>query len=97
MAINIADIEKTAANIVNGIIEHETLINMIATTVGIMPAVAIAEKGLPFIVGVLQFLQQESGKPWTEVIADFFAHNTPGQPNIPILGPAPGQNQETSA
>lgn len=83
----IADIEKTAENIIQGVIDHEGLINTIASLTGLMPAVAIAEKALPFIAGILQFLQQESGKSLPEVLGDFFTHNTPSKPNIPVLGP----------
>lgn len=87
MSIDIAAIEKTAAAIVNGIIEHEGLINTVATLTGVMPAVAVAEKALPFVAGILQFLQQETGKSLTQVFADFLSHNTPSKPNLPELSP----------
>ncbi len=95
MSISLADIEKTASAIIQGISEHQTLINMIATSVGIMPEVALAEKALPMIAGILQFMQQESGKSLPDVFADLMSHLTPGQPNSPVLtAPAAGQNQE---
>lgn len=87
MSITIADLEKAAESIVEGVIDHEGLINVIAGTVGILPAVSLAEKALPLLAGVLQFLQQESGKGLVETFTDLINHLTPGQPNAPALAP----------
>jgi hypothetical protein len=83
----ISDLEKTAQMIVDNIIDHETSINFIAGMMGIGPEVAIAEKFLPMIAGLLQFLQQSTGKPLIEVLPDLMNHITPGEPNLPSLGP----------
>ena len=85
--ITIADLEKTAEQIVANLIDHETSINFIAGMVGILPEVAIAEKALPMIMGLLKFMQQETGKSLPEVFTDLMNHVTPGEPNSPILSP----------
>ena len=85
MTISIADLAKTAENIVEGVIEHEGLINTIAGAVGILPQVALAEKALPLLAGVLKFMQQETGKDLIDVFGDLLGHLTPGKPNSPVL------------
>jgi len=85
MAISITDLGTTAGNIIQGITEHEALINMIAGAVGILPEVALAEKFLPMIAGLLQFMGQQSGKSLPDVVTEVMNHLTPGQPNSPIL------------
>lgn len=85
MTLSLTDLEKTAEQIIENVIDHETTINAIAGMVGILPEVTLAEKFLPMVAGALQFMQQESGKPLTQVFIDFMNHITPGQPNSPIL------------
>ncbi len=95
--MNIADIEKLGETIVNNIIDHQTSINMLASLAGLSVPVALAEKFLPMIAATLHFMQQETGKPWMEVLSDLMAHLTPGQPNAPVLAPAaPGQDQAST-
>lgn len=84
----IADLEKLGETIVNNIIDHETSINMLAGLAGLSEPVALAEKFLPAIAGALHFMQQETGKPWMEIVSDLMNHITAGQPNAPILSPA---------
>lgn len=84
---SIADIEKLGETIVNNIIDHEASINMLAGLAGLSVPVAYAEKFLPMIASTLHFMQQETGKPWTEVLSDLMSHLTPGQPNAPVLSP----------
>lgn len=97
MTISIAEIEKTAESIVNNIIDHETSINLIAGMVGILPEVAVAEKALPIIAGVLQYMQGTSGKSLIQVFGDLMSHLTPGQPNSPVLAPNVGNAGGTEA
>ena len=80
-----ADIAKIGSGIVEGVIDHEGLINMIATAAGIMPAVALAEKALPLIAAALNFMAQEAGKSPMDVFGDLVKHLTPGAPNAPAL------------
>jgi hypothetical protein len=87
MTISISDLEKTGAQIVQNIIDHEGTINVIAGMMGILPAVALAEKFLPLLVGTLTFMQQASGKSLIDVTTDLANHITPGQANSPILAP----------
>src|SRR6266702_6915772 len=81
----IADVETAAANIIKGVTEHEGLINMIAGAVGILPEVALAEKLLPLLAGVLQIMQGSGGKSLIEVFEELVNHVTPGLPNSPVL------------
>lgn len=98
MTISVADIEKTAATVIDGVISHEDLINTVASLGGFLPAVTFAEKGLPVLRAALQFMQQETGKSWTDVFSDLMAHLTPGQANSPILSaPAAAPATDTQA
>ena len=90
----ITDLEKAAANIVQGVTEHEMLINMIAGAVGILPEVELAEKLLPLVTGVLKFMQGQGGGSLLDVFQQLANHIVPGQPNSPILT---GPSQDPSA
>ena len=92
--ISIADLEKTGEQIVQNLLDHQASINFIAGMMGIGPEVALAEKALPLLVGVLKFMQQESGKSLTEVFSDLMNHNIPGLPNSSALA---GPSQDPSA
>jgi hypothetical protein len=98
MTISLSDLEKTGAQIIQNVIDHEGTINLIAGAVGILPEVTMAEKFLPMIAGALQFMQQESGKGLIDVFSDFMSHITPGQANSPILSvPAAAPATDTQA
>jgi hypothetical protein len=86
--ISLANVEKVAETVIQGVIDHEDLINVLATATGTMLPVTYAEKTLPAIVAALQLLQQDSGKPWIEVFVDFINHITPGKAAAEVLGPA---------
>ena len=90
----IADIEKAASNIVAGVIDHEGLINTIAGAVGILPEVALAEKFLPLVAGVLQYMQG-NGSSLQQAFQDLVNHVTPGAPNSPQLAPTDPQASTT--
>lgn len=81
----IATLESTAIDVVQGVIDHEGLINGVASALGVLPEVLFAEKAFPVIIGTLRFMQQESGKSWPDVFSDLMSHLTPGQPNSPAL------------
>lgn len=87
MAVNIADLETTAIQIVQNVIDHESSINFIAGMMGVLPEVVLAEKFLPMLVGTLKFMQQSTGKPLTDVMGDLMNHISPGGPLSPILSP----------
>lgn len=80
-----ANILTIANNIVQGVTDHEGLINTIAGMAGILPEVSLAEKALPMLAAVLQFMQQETGKGLLEVFQDLLNHLTPGAPNAAVL------------
>src|SRR5258707_6130868 len=84
----ITDFETTASNIVKGVMEHEMLINTIAGAVGVLPEVELAEKLLPLVAGVLQFMQGQGGGNLMDVFNQLVNHIVPGQPNSQILGPS---------
>ncbi|SRR5260221_8142051 len=90
----VADLEKAAQNIVQGVMDHEGLINIVAGAVGILPEVALAEKLLPLIAGVLQYMQGQGGGSLQDVFKQLVNTVVPGQPNSPILT---GPSQDPSA
>ena len=77
--------------ILDGVVDHEHLINTIAGLAGVGPEVALAEKALPMVAATLKFLQQETGKGPLAAFKDFMDHLTPGMPNAPALAPTRGQ------
>ena|SRR6266436_5650542 len=90
----VTDLEKAAQNVIQGVMDHEMLINMIAGAVGILPEVALAEKLLPLLAGVLQVMQGQGGGSLMDVFGQLVNHIVPGQPNSPILN---GPSQDPSA
>jgi hypothetical protein len=80
-----ANLMTIAENILQGVESHQGLINSIAGMAGILPEVSLAEKALPMVCAVLQFMQEESGKGLLEVFQDLLNHLTPGQPNATEL------------
>lgn len=42
---------------------------------------------LPSVINAMMTVQQDTGKPWEQVVVDVINHNTPGQPNAPSLSP----------
>jgi hypothetical protein len=80
-----ANLMTIAGNILQGVESHQGLINSIAGMAGILPEVSLAEKALPMVCAVLQFMQEESGKGLLEVFQDLLNHLTPGQPNATEL------------
>ena len=85
MAVTLADIEKIGASVIEGIIDHEGLINTVAGAAGILPQVLMAEKLLPLVAGLLQFGEAETGKGLLQIVQDFVSHVTKGQSNSPWL------------
>lgn len=92
MSISIAGAAKVAETIVEGVIDHEQIINDVAAMIPGMPmaAVTYAEKGLPALRAALIFIQQESGKSWAEAFSDLIDHLTPGKPAATALSPTAG-------
>ena len=88
-AITAASIVSIGENILQGITDHEGLINTIAGLAGIGPEVSMAEKLLPLLITVLQFLEQETGKGLVQVVEDLISHVTPGQSGAPALAEVP--------
>src|SRR5580765_741671 len=84
-------VAKTAPTIVEGVIDHEGIINAVAGFIPGMPmaAVTYAEKGLPMLRAALILIQQESGKSWAEAFSDLIDHLTPGKPGPPALDVQP--------
>jgi len=91
----IADLEKTAEAIIQGVIDHEGLINTAASFAGVLPEVLFAEKALPAIIVALRLMREESGKSWGEVFTDLMNHIQPGKPAAPALS-APGDDRLSS-
>lgn len=87
--ITAAGIIDIGNKIVEGVVDHEGLINTIAGMAGILPEVSLAEKALPILQLILQFLEQETGKGPLEVFKDLISHITPGGPLSPSLSETP--------
>jgi hypothetical protein len=74
MSWTFADVTALAKKVVDGVIADEPEINTIATMAGILPEVAMAEKGLPILALGLQVIAQETGKTPGQVFADVISH-----------------------
>jgi hypothetical protein len=86
---SVSDLLTIAQTIIRNIEDHEDSINFIAGMAGILPEVALAEKALPMIAAVLQFMQEQTGKSLIEVFQDVLSHLTPGGPNSAVLTSLP--------
>jgi hypothetical protein len=74
MTFSIADVEALGLKIIQSVEDHEGVINTIAGMAGVLPEVSMAEKMLPGIAGVFQFMQQETGKSLLTVVEDWINH-----------------------
>ena len=87
--MNLLDIEKAAEQALQAAIDHEGIINSIATMTGILPQVSLIEKSLPIGVALLQFAEQETGKPPLDILKDFLDHMLQYGRSIAGTSPAP--------
>jgi hypothetical protein len=85
----VGDLYTIAENTLQGVEDHQGLIETIGGLAGILPAVSLIMKAVPFLIGALRFMKAETGKSWLDVFKDFLNHNTPGQPNSQVLNPTP--------
>ena len=87
----ISNLAKTGETVLQGVIDHESMINVVAGMTGVLPEVLFAEKAFPIIILALRAIQQSSGKSWGEAFSDLMDHLTPGKPAAPALS-APGDD-----